>query len=84
MKYNGNTVVCAAVSTLENSIGNGDNVSAAMTLLIDDYKRILIEYERLKQEVKQARAELFKANETILMFEEPTDFSRFYEQERMF
>lgn len=79
MKYNGNTVVCAAVSTLENAIRNGDNVSVAMTLLLDDYKRLLIENERLKQEVKQAREELFKANETILLFEEPIDFSRFCE-----
>lgn len=84
MKYSGNTVVCAAVSTLENAIKNGDNVSSAMTVLLEDYKRILIENEWLKQEVKQARAELFKANETILLFEEPIDFSRFYDQERMF
>lgn len=84
MKYNGNTVACAAVSTLENAIRNGDNVSSAMTLLLDDYKRILIENEQLKHEVKQAREELLKANETILMFEEPTDFSIFFEQERMF
>lgn len=79
MKYNGNTATCAAVSTLGNAIRNGDDVSAAMTLLLDDYKRLLIENERLKQEVKQARAELFKANQTILLFEEPLDFSRFYE-----
>ena len=79
MKYNGNTAACAAVSLLENSSKNGDNVSAAMTLLLDDYKRLLIENERLKQEVKQARSELFKANQTILLFEEPIDFSRFYE-----
>ena len=79
MKYSGNTAVCAAVSTLENSGKNGGDLSSAMTLLLDDYKRLLIENERLKQEVKQAREELFKANETILLFEEPIDFSRFYE-----
>lgn len=79
MKYNGNTAVCAAVSALENAIRNGDDVSAAMTLLLDDYKRILIENERLKKELKQARADLFKANETILLFEEPAELLRFYE-----
>lgn len=55
----------------------GDDLSAAMMLFIEDYKRLVIENKHLKSEVFSLRMELQRATETIISFEDPYKFDIF-------
>lgn len=77
MKYTGNTNAAAAVSLLENKRRSGVDISAAMDIFFKDYKRLILENERLTAENARMKKEIIELYNTIVKFDDHYEFSRF-------
>lgn len=77
MIYTGQTNAAAAVSLLENKRRSGVDISAAMDIFFKDYKKLLLDNERLKAENARMKKEIIELYNTIVKFDDHYEFSRF-------